>query len=303
VVLCIFAGIAISRQSSIVSYQRSVAGGQFSSCILPSLLLLQLILFSRDHDPRIAADLITRDLPANQQLAALLAQTPGDVIAEDMGALATSGKPVVYYTFQYSSLARSGKWDQAWELNGLRGGKFPLVILESGTREDVDHYRRFTREFVSALDRYYAQTQTIGKYQIYTPAPALNLHAVDFGEVIALVGWNAPAQVHPGDFPVTMVWQAKQAMQQRYKAFVHLTDARDSKVTQDDREPRHGDYPTNRWAANEMVREVYVLKVPDDLPAGIYNLKIGWYDVDTDERLPVPGTKDNAFVLTTYEIK
>jgi hypothetical protein len=247
--------------------------------------------------------LITRDLPANQQLAALLAQTPGDVIAEDMGALATSGKPVVYYTFQYSSLARSGKWDQAWELNGLRGGKFPLVILESGTREDVDHYRRFTREFVSALDRYYAQTQTIGKYQIYTPAPALNLHAVDFGEVIALVGWNAPAQVHPGDFPVTMVWQAKQAMQQRYKAFVHLTDARDSKVTQDDREPRHGDYPTNRWAANEMVREVYVLKVPDDLPAGIYNLKIGWYDVDTDERLPVPGTKDNAFVLTTYEIK
>jgi len=240
----------------------------------------------------------------NQELAVLLARTPGTILSEDMGALATSGKGVAYYTFQYSSLARSGKWDQNWELNGLRDGAFPLVILERGTREDVDHYRRFTREFVSALDRYYARTRTIGKYEIYAPAPPLRLQPADFGDAIALVGWNAqPASSPPGALHVTIVWQARRAMPQRYTAFVHLDAARadGGKIAQDDREPRGGIYPTTRWAPNEMVQETYTLKVPGDLPRGKYVLRVGWYDADTGERLPVPGSADDAVVLATFE--
>ncbi len=165
---------------------------RITNYLLPLGLLLQIALLWQD--PRIAANLIAQDFPANQQLATVLRQTPGIVISEDMGALVTSGKPVAYYTFQYSSLARSGKWDQSWELNGLRDGNFPLVILERGTREDVDHYRRFTREFVSMLDRYYARTQSIGKYEVYTPAPGLRLQSANFGDEIALVGWSTPSE-------------------------------------------------------------------------------------------------------------
>jgi hypothetical protein len=265
--------------------------------LLPGLLLVQLGLAW--HDPRIAADLMARDFPANQQLAALLRQTPGIIISEDMGALATSGKPVVYYTFQYSSLARSGKWDQRWELDGLRDARFPIVILERGTREDVDHYRRFTREFVSALDRYYARTQTIGKYEIYTPAPPLRLQSTEFGNEIALVGWHIePETLNAATLNLTLVWQAKRAMTQRYTAFVHLEKSNGEKIAQDDHPPRHGAYPTNRWAANEMVREVYTLSVPGNLSAGEYLIKIGWYDSDTGERLPVANSPDDSFVLT-----
>jgi len=265
--------------------------------LLPGLLLVQLGLAW--HDPRIAADLMARDLPANQQLAALLRQTPGIIISEDMGALATSGKPVAYYTFQYSSLARSGKWDQRWELDGLRDARFPIVILERGTREDVDHYRRFTREFVSALDRYYARTQIIGKYEIYTPAPPLRLQSAEFGNEIALVGWHIePETLNAATLNLTLVWQAKRAMTQRYTAFVHLEKSNGEKIAQDDHPPRHGAYPTNRWAANEMVREVYTLSVPGNLSAGEYLIKIGWYDSDTGERLPVANSPDDSFVLT-----
>ena len=221
-----------------------------------------------------------------------------------MGALATSGKQVAYYTFQYSSLARSGGWDQSWELNGLRDGKFPLVILEQGTREDVDHYRRFTREFVSALDRYYAKTQTIGHYEIYTPARSLKIQRFDFGDDMALVGYTIePETLKPGTMKLNLVWQAKHAMKQRFTAFVHLENANGDKIAQDDHEPRNGNYPTTRWAANEMVREVYTLNVPNDLSPGKYALLIGWYDTDSGDRLSVPNGKDDSAVLATFEIK
>ncbi len=265
--------------------------------ILPTLYIIQLALMW--HDPRIAADLIAQDFPANRQLGELLRQTSGVVISEDMGALATNGKPVAYYTFQYSSLARSGKWNQQWELNGLRDTKFPLVILERGTREDVDHYRRFTREFVSALDRYYERTQNIGKYEIYQPAPALRLQSAEFSDAIVLIGWRV--QPDSETLKVSIVWQAKRALDRRYTAFVHLENSDGKKIAQQDREPRGGLYPTTRWAANEFVRENYGLNVSKESAGEKFILKVGWYDLETGDRLSVPGNADDAVILQDLE--
>jgi len=303
---CVFTGFQISdfrfqiddlstsRKSTIYTLRV-----QFAIAIL---LIVQLILYWRD--PRIALDLVTQGEPANRDLATLLQRTSGTIISEDMGALATSGKQVAYYTFQYSSLARSGGWDQSWELNGLRDGKFPLVILEQGTREDVDHYRRFTRAFVSALDRYYAHTQTIGHYEIYIPAPLLKIQRFDFGDAIALVGYTIePETLKPGMMKLDLVWQAQRAMAQRFTAFVHLENMNNEKIAQDDREPYNGIYPTTRWAANEMVRETYSLNVPKDLAPGKYVLLIGWYDTYSGDRLSVPNSQDDSATLATFEIK
>jgi hypothetical protein len=289
-VACVYCGFQIPDPQSKICNLKSA---------IPFLLLLQLALMW--HDPRIAADLMARDFPANQELARVLARTPGMIVSEDMGALATSGKSVMYYTFQYSALARSGKWDQSWELRGLREGVFPLVILERGTREDVDHYRRFTREFVSALDRDYARTQIIGKYEIYTPAPLAHLQSVDFGDALALVGWSAQSETLNTDtLKLTIVWQAKRALTRRYTAFVHLEKSDGDRVTQDDREPLGGIYPTTRWAVNEMVRDVYTLNLPRDLAPGKYVVRVGWYDAETGDRLAVLGGADDALVLTTF---
>ncbi len=295
-IACVFAGIAVAGHRSPVG-TGPVSGDQrpVFAVVVPVLLLVQLALMW--HDPRIAADMVAQDLPANRELAALLARTPGTVISEDMGALTTSGKEVAYYTFQYSSLARSGQWDQSWELNGLRDGAFPLVVLERGTREDVDHYRRFTRDFVSALDRYYAHTQTLGKFEIYTPAPPLHLQAAKFGDEIALVGWSAqPETLKPGTVNLTLVWRAERGMAQSYTSFVHFVNAAGDRIAQDDHAPHNGIYPTTRWAAGEMVRESYTLVIPENLPPGEYHLRVGWYDAE-GERLPVPGSADNAVEL------
>lgn len=291
VVVCLFASFKLSRWN---------VERQTINLFLPVLLLVQLVLMW--HDPRLAADLIAQDFPANQQLSNLLRQTQGVVISEEMGALATNGKPVAYYTFQYSSLARSGKWDQRWELDGLRETQFPVVILERGTREDVDHYRRFTREFVSALDRYYERAQTIGKYEIYKPAPALRLQSAEFSNAIALVGWNVQrSTLNVDTLNVAIVWQAKRALDRRYTAFVHLEKIDGEKMAQQDREPRGGLYPTTRWADNEMVREIYTLPMPNDWARESLVLKIGWYDAETGERLSVPGSADDTIIIQALE--
>jgi len=295
---CLFAGFQISNfKFRILNFP--IRNSQFAI-----LLLIQLALFARTTDPRIAADLVARDLPANRALSALLARTEGVILSEDMGALATSGKPVAYYTYQYSMLARSGKWDQRFELDGLREQKFPLVILEQGTREDVEHYRRFTREFVSTLDRHYALAQTIGKYRVYTPAPPLKLQAANFGDAIALVGWNVqPENLKPGIVELTTVWQAHRVLPHRFVAFAHLERAAGARVTQDDHEPRGGMYPTTRWAAGEMVRDTFTLNVPENLSPGTYVLRLGWYDSETGDRLAVPGSADDAFELTRFQVQ
>lgn len=296
--VCVFAGFKISNLLHLTGRSRSV------SFILPLLLLVQLLLYTTEHDPRVAAGLVAQDFPANQQLGALLARTNGTIISEDMGALVTSGKPVAYYTFQYASLARSGQWDQSWESNGLRDGLFPLVILEQGTRENVDHYRRFTREFVSSLDRYYAQTQTIGKYEVYTPAPLSHVQSANFGGEIALVGWSASSEaLSAGPLNLQIVWQAQKVMRQRFSTFVHLENAKGEKVSQQDKEPLGGAYPTTRWAGGEMVREVYALSIPASLSAGKYVLQVGWYDPETGVRLTVPGSANDSIELTTFEVR
>ncbi len=302
---CVLAGIALAKWLSTrtpsAHSESQALGGSSLRLALPLLLFAQLALMWAD--PRIAVDLMAKDFPANQALDALLRNTQGIIISEDMGALATSGKDVTYYTFQYSSLARSGKWDQSWELDGLRDGMFPLVILEHGTREDVDHYRRFTREFVSALDRYYGRVQTIGKYEVYAPAPLVKLQSASFGDSIAMVGWSVvPLSFQPGVVQVTMVWQAQRAMEQRFTPFVHLVNAEGVNATQDDHEPHDGAYPTTRWAAGEMVREVYVLKMPADLPAGKYTVRAGWYDSDSKDRLAVPGSADDSVELMSLVV-
>lgn len=294
-IVSVLAGIAIAR----LLEQRQAWGG----LVMPLLLLAQLALMW--HDPQVALNLMAADAPANRELATFLAHTPDPIISEDMGALATNGKQVAYYTFQYSMLATSGKWDQSWELNGLRDALFPAVILERGTREDVDHYRRFTRNFVSMLDRYYVKSRVIGKYEVYTPAPALRECSAECGQAIQAIGWNASSDIlEPGALSISVVWRAEHAMDKRYTAFVHLYSANDlnRKVAQDDHEPRAGLYPTTAWAAGEMVREVYTLTVPQDLTPSRYVVKVGWYDSDTGDRLPVPGSPDNSTVLTTYEV-
>jgi len=256
----------------------------------PVLVLAQVVLMW--HSPEVASRYLRQTRQSYEEMAPILADTPGPVFAEDMGLLVTYDKVLDYHSFEYSQLAEAGRWDQSWELGQLRDRRRSLVILDRGTRLDVDRYRRFTRAFLSELDRSYRHARTVGKYELYEPDPLQHERQVHFGEELALAGWSlhAPTDLEPGDaVNLTIVWQARQSLAGDYTAFAHLVDENGHGLDGDDHQPYDGAYPTSAWGAGEMVRDSFTLTVPAGPPSGLYSLETGWYDPTTGARLPVGG--------------
>lgn len=277
---CVFGGFAIAKLLENPKPLFQIA--------LPLLLLAQLALFWNEHDPRIAEKLFDEVRAGNEQLAPLIQNARGTVIAEDTGLLWANGKAVEYYSFPFSTLARAGRYDQKWEIENLRAGNFPLVILYRGTRADVDAFGNFTRAFVSGLDYGYAPIYSDARYTVYAPAPLEHLEPrAVFGETFELVGWTlTPSELRAGsEMELSVVWRALQKPSARYTLFAQLAERDGGNVAQDDHEPHSGNYPTARWADGEMVRETFHLRVPSNLKNGGYVLRIGWYDTLTQERL------------------
>jgi hypothetical protein len=175
-------------------------------------------------------------------------------------------------------------------LGQLRDRNRSLVILDKGTRLDVDRYRRFTREFLSELDRNYRHARTVGKYELYEPDPLQREVRVEFGKELALVGWSVdtPPDLEPGEtISLTVVWQALEPPAASYTAFAHLVDSEGQGWAGDDHQPYDGAYPTTKWGTGEMVRDSFLLPLPEDAPPGLYDVEVGWYDAASQERLPV----------------
>ena len=286
--LAVAAGLGLARLARRSHWLPSLAA--------PALVLLQVALMW--HTPREAQRYLALTRRSNEEMAPILVATPDPIASEDMGLLVTNGKVMDYCSFQYSQLARAGRWDQAWELDRLRQRAFSLVILEQGTRLDVERYQRFTREFLSELDRNYRHSRSVGKYEVYEPDPLQHERPAAFGQELALVGWSQRlvdgqadwTSFGPGDrVRLDVVWQAQRALEADYAAFAHLVDGKGRGWAGDDHQPHGGLYPTSAWAAGEMVRDTFTLTVPADAPPGLYDVQVGWYDPATQERLPVAG--------------
>lgn len=97
-------------------------------------------------------------------------------------------------------------------------------------------------------------------------------------------------------------WQARERIPANYTLFVHWVDAQGNKLAQADGEPLNGDWPTSAWEPGQAFVDARQLDIPNDLPAGRYFIKVGWYDPLTDVRLAAfqPSGElwpDNAVVL------
>ena len=277
--------------------------------LVPLLVLVQVGLMW--HTSRPAERYLHLTRQSNEEIAPFLAQTPDPIVSEDMGLLVTNDKVLDYCSFQYSQLARAGRWDQAWELGRLRDRSLTMVILEEGTRLDADRYQRFTREFLSELDRSYRHTQTVGKYQLHEPDPLQHERRAEFGDQLTLVGWSlhAPPAPKQGDtVRLTIVWQTQQALATEYTAFAHLLDQEGQGWAGDDHPPRAGLYPTTAWGPGEMVRDTHTLIIPSDAPPGLYDIRVGWYPSTlpqagspaSKERLPVG--EENTFRVAVLPV-
>ncbi|MGC9335737.1 MAG: ArnT family glycosyltransferase, partial [Anaerolineae bacterium] len=278
--LAVAAGLGLARLAG--------HGSRLLRLAAPALVLAQVALMW--HTPRDAMQYLDLTRRSNEAMEPILATTPDPIASEDLGLLVTNDKVSDYFSFQYSQLARAGRWDQSWELDRLRQRTYAMVVLERGTRLDVDRYQRFTREFLSELDRNYRHSRTVGKYELYVPNPLQHEQRVTFGDGLSLVGWSLHlpaegAEVQPGDaMHLEVVWQAEQTLDRDYTAFAHLVGGDGRGWAGDDHQPYQGSYPTSAWGSGEMVRDTFTLTVPSEVPPGLYDVHVGWYDPQTQER-------------------
>jgi hypothetical protein len=108
-------------------------------------------------------------------------------------------------------------------------------------------------------------------------------------EALNLAGYDL--NVEANTFTITLYWQARQRMEVSYKFFLHVLNSESGIVTaQEDAVPQNWTYPTNWWEADEFVADTVTVTVP----AGTYDLLLGWYEPETGERLPVQ-TADGIF--------
>ncbi len=137
------------------------------------------------------------------------------------------------------------------------------------------------------------------------PPVAIPIEA-QFGPAIDLYGATIGRPTDES-LPVTLVWQANAEPDTDYLAFVHLVSAETGEiVSQVDRVPVDGLRPTSGWRAGEVLTDSYMLPLPNDLPAGAYQVNVGLYNPDDGTRPPVSvggvAQPDNQLHVGTVEL-
>lgn len=132
----------------------------------------------------------------------------------------------------------------------------------------------------------------LGKFHVWRqppPPPQYPLSEIQFGDRIALIGLDLPvASVSPGQaLAFSLYWQALTAIPKNYTVFVHLLDAAGTIRAQQDSAPQQGRYPTSWWDPGETVVDPFNLSLPSDLGPGSYTLRVGLYEPETGQRLPL----------------
>ncbi|HQY91797.1 hypothetical protein [Caldilinea sp.] len=118
-----------------------------------------------------------------------------------------------------------------------------------------------------------------------------------FGDAVRLIGMNSASEIisAPGaSISLTLVWQPLAAEQRSLVRFVQVLDAAGQLVAQQDAVPCDGGCPATSWLAGEYLQDPVSLVLPSAMPAGQYQLITGWYDPDSEQRLPALDVHHNT---------
>jgi hypothetical protein len=131
----------------------------------------------------------------------------------------------------------------------------------------------------------------LGKFHVrlHPPSPPEYPVHAQFGNSLVLAGGDFPERtLHPGQvLTYTLHWQAIDSIAQDYTVFNHLLDVEGNIVAQRDSMPQQDQYPTSLWDAGEIVMDQRSIPLPTELEPGAYSLRIGLYESETGQRLPL----------------
>jgi hypothetical protein len=155
------------------------------------------------------------------------------------------------------------------------------------------------------------------EYAAVPPSDVVIAHPLqtEFGDGVRLLGYDLAAEeLKAGDsVDLTLYWQARQSIGQRYKVFTHVlgevyNPERDNFLWgQQDNEPAGGTRATSSWRVGEIIVDKYGITLDTGIPSGRYAIEIGLYEPATGERLSVLDGDGNAaadhLILTYVQVE
>lgn len=174
-------------------------------------------------------------------------------------------------------------YERAWLVTYF--GPFNTFAVRPEERYLAENYYRFQEvEIASDL-------RLVGFYLLPAPtdAPA-NLRNAVLGGMFGMVGYDLPMgdTYRPGDIiPISTAWTVVAPIDRDYTFSVQVVDATGAVVAQQDSAPVGGFAATSTWIVAESYRDSRGIRLPDNMPTGIYTLQTIIYHWQDQVRLPV----------------
>lgn len=215
----------------------------------------------------------------------------------------------------------------AADRRGWMAAQFDLPTLELLARHGAEYFASAfppvgpeERTLYPALNAKFDRISAEGAYWTIYNLKSLpsRLHEVHAGEIqnpfpanfadqIELLGVSVhPAIDWPASFEVVYYWQCLKKISTNLRIFVFVTAPSGEVAAQQDHWPQDGRAPTSSWEVGDVIRERYILVLPNALPGGTYRLRLGWFDPQTGGRLPItnPAASDqeNCASVASLEV-
>jgi 4-amino-4-deoxy-L-arabinose transferase-like glycosyltransferase len=100
-----------------------------------------------------------------------------------------------------------------------------------------------------------------------------------------LRGWRLDGIARPGEtLELTLMWHALARQNRNWTVFIHIVDAQEQIVAEDNRQPQDGAFPMRQWVDGDWVEDRHALALPASLAPGEYHIRVGLFDPRTTRR-------------------
>jgi len=197
-----------------------------------------------------------------------------------------------------------------WPVNGTVTARHVVVLLDALPVGEYALELALTRPNLAPLGEP-VLLATLSRLPDVASTPFAPDHPLDIraGESIALLGYDAPERVSPGEtLRIALYWHALRPVRDNLMVFVHVFDPDGALVTQTDAIPVYWTYPTTAWQPGDYVRDVHVVPLDTTLPRGDYSIAVGIYNAATGERLALRDAQgatapDDAAALYVLQVR
>ena len=101
------------------------------------------------------------------QLEEIICSAPGPVLADEMmSLLVVCGRDILFQPFEFTRLAKEGRWDQTRVVEDIQSGKFRLILIKKGPLTNGVK-GGWTPEMWAAIQEHYEPVTVLADTTVY----------------------------------------------------------------------------------------------------------------------------------------